>query len=315
MTRFILRRILAMLIALFLIVSLAFFVIRLMPGSVYDDPNLSPEIIAALEEKAHLNKPIFIQYLLFLKGAFLEGNWGVSVKIEPSVPVFKVIRDRIPVTMLLNVASLLISIPLGIVAGTIAALNKSKLPDHFVSLLVILFISVPSFVFASLLQYFVAGKAGLFPLVYQSTAGSLIKYKSMLLPVLALALNPIATIARYLRGELIETLSAEYMLLARTKGLSQFQAITRHAFRNSCVPLANIIIPMFTNIIGGSLVIERIFSIPGVGGIMVAAVSASDHSLTMAVLIFYSIVSLATILLVDISYGLIDPRIRLGAKA
>ena len=126
--------------------------------------------------------------------------------------------------------------------------------------------------------------------------------------------GPIATVTRYLRGELIENLGSDYMLLARTKGLSKFQATMRHAFRNSCVPLANIIIPMFTGILGGSLVVERIFSVPGVGGIMIDAVNSSDHSLSLAVLLFYSIVSLATILVVDISYGIIDPRIRIGGR-
>ncbi len=314
MLRYTLKRFFVMLLTLFIIISLGFFVLRLMPGSVYDDPNLSTEIVAAMEAKAHLDKPIIVQYFYYWKGIIMDGDWGVSVKLEPSVPVFKVIRDRIPVTMTLNIASLLISIPLGIIAGTLATLKKSHLPDHIISLLVIICISVPSFVFASLLQYFLAGKAGLFPIVYQGTSGAVLKYTSIVLPVLALSFSPIATVTRYLRGELIETLSSEFMLLARTKGLSKYKAIARHAFRNSMVPLSNVVIPMFTHIMGGSLVVERIFSIPGVGGIMVNAVNASDHSLTMAALIFYSLISLITILLVDISYGIIDPRIRLGAK-
>ena len=137
---------------------------------------------------------------------------------------------------------------------------------------------------------------------------------SIALPVIALSLNPIATVARYLRGELIETMSSEFLLLARTKGLTQAQAVVRHAFRNSCVPLANIVIPIVTGIMGGSLVIESIFSIPGMGGMMINSINAGDHQLTIAVLIFYSIVSLITMLIVDISYGLLDPRIRMGGR-
>ena len=188
------------------------------------------------------------------------------------------------------------------------------MPDHIISFLVVIFISVPSFVFATLMQYFLAFKAGWFPIVYSATAAGTAKYRSMMLPMLALSFGPIATVTRYLRGELIENLSSEYMLLARTKGLTKYQAAFRHAFRNSCVPLANIIIPMFTGILGGSLVVERIFAIPGVGGLMVESVSTSDHFLTVAVLLFYSVISLFTILLVDISYGIIDPRIRLGGN-
>ena len=131
---------------------------------------------------------------------------------------------------------------------------------------------------------------------------------------MALSFSPIATITRYLRGELIETLSSEYMLLARTKGLKKSSAIMRHAFRNSMVPLANIIIPMFTHILGGSMVTESIFAIPGIGGILVDSITASDYSLAIGALLFYSFISVATILIVDISYGIIDPRIRLGAK-
>ncbi len=312
MGQYILKRIGAMVLTMFIIISLAFVVLRLMPGSVYDNPDLPEEIIAALEAKAHLNEPLPVQYFYYWKGILLDGDWGVSVKLEPSVPVWKVIKDRIPVTLSLNICSLLVSIPIGLLCGTIAALKKSKMPDHILSLMVVLFISVPSFVFASLLQYFMAGKLSLFPIVYSSTQGFGVKVASMVLPVIALALHPIANITRYLRGELIETMSSEFMLLARTKGLNKAQAITRHAFRNSMVPIANIIIPMFTHVMGGSLVIEQIFSIPGVGGIITKSVNARDHWLTMAALIFYAAINLVTHLVVDISYGIIDPRIRLG---
>ncbi|NLC15387.1 MAG: ABC transporter permease [Firmicutes bacterium] len=313
MTRYILSRLVAMCITLFIILTIAFMVVRLMPGSVYDNPEYSIEIIQALEAKAQLDKPWIIQYFHFLKGA-LRGDWGVSVKIAPCVPVFDVIKQRIPITILLNIISLVISLPIGILAGTVAAMNRSRMPDHIISFLVVNFISVPSFVFATLMQYFLAFKAGWFPIVYSATAAGTAKYRSMMLPMLALSFGPIATVTRYLRGELIENLSSEYMLLARTKGLTKYQAAFRHAFRNSCVPLANIIIPMFTGILGGSLVVERIFAIPGVGGLMVESVSTSDHFLTVAVLLFYSVISLFTILLVDISYGIIDPRIRLGGN-
>ena len=302
-----------MCITLFIILTIAFMVVRLMPGSVYDNPEYSIEIIQSLEAKAQLDKPWIIQYFHFLKGA-LRGDWGVSVKIAPCVPVFDVIKQRIPITILLNIISLVISLPIGILAGTVAAMNRSRMPDHIISFLVVIFISVPSFVFATLMQYFLAFKAGWFPIVYSATAAGTAKYRSMMLPMLALSFGPIATVTRYLRGELIENLSSEYMLLARTKGLTKYQAAFRHAFRNSCVPLANIIIPMFTGILGGSLVVERIFAIPGVGGLMVESVSTSDHFLTVAVLLFYSVISLFTILLVDISYGIIDPRIRLGGN-
>lgn len=314
LTRYILNRLVAMFITLFIIITIAFMVVRLMPGSVYDNPEYSIEIIQALEAKAHLDKPMVVQYYYYLKGILFERDWGVSVKIAPCVPVFDVIKERIPVTMVLNLVSLAVSLPIGIMAGTVAALNKSKLPDHITSFMVVIFISVPSFVFATVMQYTLSFKLGWFPIVYGVSSAGVGKYHSIILPILALSFGPIATVTRYLRGELIETLGSEYMLLARTKGLTKYQATVRHAFRNSCVPLANIIIPMFTGILGGSLVVERIFAIPGIGGIMIESVNTSDHFLTVAVLLFYSIISLVTILLVDVSYGIIDPRIRLGGN-
>ncbi len=136
----------------------------------------------------------------------------------------------------------------------------------------------------------------------------------MVLPILALAFDPIARVARYLRAELSETMNSEFMLLAKTKGLTYAQSTIRHGLRNSMVPLANIIIPMFANVLGGSLVVETIFSIPGMGGLMVDSINSSDHFLTVAILVFYSLISLITILIVDLSYGIIDPRVRMGGK-
>ena len=315
MARYIFQRIIAILITLFLIVSIGFLVIRLMPGGMYsDNPELPLHVIEALEAKAHLDKPMIVQYYHFLKGIIIDGDWGLSVKIAPSMPVFDVIKARIPNSMMLNIASLIVSLPIGIIAGTIAALYDSKYVDNIISFIVVLFISIPSFVFASAMQYILAFKFGWFPIVYEVSGAGWTKVMSLVLPVLALSFGPIARITRYLRGELIDTLNSEFMLLAKTKGLSDFQATARHAFRNSLLPLANIIIPMFTSILSGSLVTEKIFSIPGVGGIMIDSINTNDHYLTIAVLLFYSVISLATILIVDISYGIIDPRVRLGGK-
>lgn len=314
MLKYIFNRIIAMAITLFIILTIAFIVVRLMPGNVYDNMDLPPPVVLALEAKAHLDKPLIVQYGYFLKGVVLEGDWGTSVKLEPSVPVMAVLKRKIPISLLINIVSLAISLPIGIAAGAWAALKKNQRTDYVISFLVVIFISVPSFVFASLLQYVLAFKFNLFPIVYEATATGWMRFYSMTLPVLALAFGPIATVVRYLRGELLETLNSEFMLLARTKGLTQVQATVRHAFRNSCLPLTNIMIPMFTNILGGSLVIERIFSIPGVGSVMIDSVNVNDHPLTIAVLIFYSVVSLLTILIVDVSYGIIDPRIRLGGE-
>ena len=315
MPKYVAGRVLAMLITLFIIVTLSFLLIRLMPVSIFDHPDVPPEVVKMLEAQMHLDKPLVVQYAYFLKGIIFEGDFGISAKIRPKFPVFSVIAERIPISMTVNIVSLLISLPLGIIAGTTAALKRNRIPDHIISLLVVLFISIPSFVFASIMQYTFTHVFKLFPTLYRPSAATISAMAvSLTLPVISLALGPIATVARYLRGELIETINSEFLLLARTKGLSQRQAIVRHAFRNSCVPLVNIIVPMFTGILGGSLVVESIYGIPGMGGMLVNSINAGDHPLTVALLIFYSVISLVTILLMDIIYGILDPRIKMGAK-
>ncbi len=315
MFKYILGRIGAMLLTLFLIMTLSFWIIRLMPMSIFENPEVAPEIQAMLEAEMHLDQPMIVQYHYFIEGIVTEGDFGTSVKVRPGMDVFEILSSRIPPTVLLNVVSLIISLPLGIIVGTWAALKRNKMTDTVISVLIIICISVPSFVFASLLQYLFTFKWPLFPTLYESTATSFggVMY-SLTLPIIALALGPIATIGRYLRAELIETLSSEYLLLARTKGLTQSQATVRHAFRNSLVPIANTIIPMVTGIMGGSLVVEKMFAVPGMGGQLINSILAGDHFLTVALLIFYSTISLVTILIVDISYGIIDPRIRIGGR-
>ena len=315
MFKYVMTRIGAMLLTLFLVMTLSFWIIRLMPMSIFENPDVPPEIERKLEERMHLHDPMPVQYYHFIKGIVTRGDFGTSVKLRPGLDVFDIIVERIPATMELNFYSLLISIPLGIVFGAWAALKQNKFTDHVISFMIVVFISVPSFVFASLLQYLFTYIWPVFPTLYDTQAATYwARLSSMILPIIALSLNPIATIARYLRGELIETLSSDFMLLARTKGLSRTESTAKHAFRNSLVPIANTIIPMITGIMGGSLVVEKMFAVNGVGGLLVDSVMAGDHFLTVACLIFYSAISLVTILVVDISYGIIDPRIRVGGN-
>lgn len=311
MIKYTLQRLVALVLTLFIILTIAFLVIRLMPGSIYENEDLPPRLLQTMRDKYHLDEPMIVQYRIFIQN-ILRGDWGTSIALRVNVPVWEVLYSRIPVTLQLNLIALIIALPLGILGGIVAALFQNGKIDHMLSFMVVIFISVPSFIFATLLQYTFAFKMGWFPIIYRASAVGPAKYVSLVLPILALSFGPIARVTRYLRGELIETLNSEFMLLARTKGLSQFQATIRHAMRNSFLPLANIIIPMFTNILTGSLVVERIFAVAGVGGLLVNSLNASDHPLTIAILIFYSLISLLTILIVDLSYGLIDPRVRMG---
>ena len=311
--RYVLQRVGAMLITLFFVMSLSFMVIRLMPMSLFENPEVPKEIQEKLEDKFHLNDPLPVQYFYFMEGIITGLDFGISVKLRPGLDVWGIIVSRLPPTMLINFISLFISIPLGLMFGIIAALKRNTWIDTVISVFVILFISVPSFVFASLLQYVLTFIFPIFPTLYESTATTFAQMMhSLTLPIVALSLSPIATLTRYRRGEPIENISSEYILLARTKGLTRAQAIVRHAFRNSMMPITSTLVSLITGIMGGSLVVESMFAIPGTGGMLVKSIFAGDHFLTVAILIFYSAISLTTILVVDLSYSLIDPRVRVG---
>lgn len=313
MVRYICKRLLAVLLVLFIVMTLGFFLTRLMPGGILDgvEENLSAEMTDLIYAKYNLDKPIVEQYVLFLKGVVTRWDWGVSLKMFLNVDVWSIMASRIPISLYLGFMALLISVPLGIGFGILAALKKNGIVDHFISFWVVFFISVPSFVLATLLQYTFAFKLKLFPVLYDGTASS---FTSTLLPVLALSFSPTATITRYLRAELNETLNSDFMLLARTKGLTRVQATVRHGLRNSLLPVINIIIPAFVSIMSGSLVVESIFGIPGLGGITVKSINAADYSVTLAALVYYTLISLLAILLVDVLHGIVDPRIRMGGR-
>ena len=311
MLKYILKRIAAMVLTLFIILSLSFFAIRLIPGDVAGQ-NAAPEIKAAMEARYHLDKPLGEQYLIFLRN-FLSLDFGESMTLYPRRPVFAIISDKIPTTLMLNLFSLCLTIPIGLFCGIAAALRKNTMVDHAISAMVVFNVSVPSFVFATLLQYIFAFKLGWFPFLLElDNTFSISKFWSMILPILALSFGGIATITRYMRAELFEALNSEYMLLSKSKGLSNIQSTLRHALRNSFIPLCNVIIPMFMNLLGGSMVVENIFGIPGIGSLTSASIQTSDYYLTIAVLFFYSVITLLSMLLVDLSYGVVDPRIRIG---
>lgn len=301
-----------MVLTLFIIITISFFAIRLIPGDVLGE-GANPELRAAMRARYHLDKPLIEQYAIFIKN-FLSFDFGESINLYPRRPVFEIISEKVPLTLVLNIFSLILTIPIGIACGIAAALKKNTLTDHLISTMVVFNVSVPSFVFASLLQYFLAFKLGWFPILLDLKAAfmSPAQLWSMVLPVLALSFGGIATITRYMRAELFEALSSEYMLLARAKGLTQLQATVRHALRNSFIPLCNVIVPMFMSVLSGSMVVETIFNVPGLGSLMTGSISTSDYYLTIAILFIYSLINLTSVLVVDLSYGIVDPRIRIG---
>ena len=312
MAKYVLKRLLLMLFTLFVIMTLCFVLIKLLEPSEIVDPTQA-ELEAAIREALGYDKPILVQYGIYWKNILTKFDFGVSFQIDYLASVTSVIGDRLLPTVLINLYSLVFSVPLGIALGIFAALKKNKWQDHTVSTLVMLFVSVPSFVYAFLLQYFLGYKLGWFPIQMASltTAGSYFSpqmFHSMILPVLALSFGSIATL------ELTETLISDYMLLARAKGLTKGQATLRHALKNAMVPVLPSIIAMFVNILGGSLIIESIFSVPGVGKLYITSINLLDYNVFMMVTVFYTFIGLTANIIVDLSYGFLDPRIRMGAK-
>lgn len=318
MLKYTLKRIVLIFFIMFIILTLAYILIQLTTSfeervKFYQmsDPKISYEEAIIYGKKAGWDDPILIKYFNWIKGVF-TGNWGVSVVYEVGQNPWTILTRFIPFTISINIWPLLIATPLGFLFGIIAALRKNKPTDYIISLLVMICISVPSFVFVTLLMI----NASNMGLPIQFRAADQANWKDYIIPVIALSVGPIASLTRITRAELTEVLTSEYLLLARTKGLNRFQATIRHALRNSLLPLVPSIIGSFVGIMFGSLVIEQIYGIKGVGGILLTAISETqpDHDLAMAALSFYTIIDLVTILIVDLAYGIVDPRIRMGAR-
>ena len=319
MTKYVIKRGLLMLFTLFVITTICFMLIRILPRELPIDKNQRAVILARFEALGY-NKPLLIQYGIYLKNIVTSWDFGTSWNISFRTPAWEVLTSRLLPTVLVNLYSLLFSIPLGIGFGIYAAIRTNKWQDHVISTMVMVFVSVPSYVYAFLVQYFLYLKWNLFPLTVYSLAdagGSWFTGKmfySMIPAILALSFAEIARLCRFTRAELTETLTSDYMLLARTKGLTRTQATTRHALKNAMVPLLPMIISSFIGILGGSMIIEEIFSIPGVGQLYIKSINLLDYDVFMMDTVFYTFVGLLAGIVVDISYGFIDPRIRMGEK-
>jgi len=276
---------------------------------------VDPETRLLLEQREGYGKPILEQFWLWIKNIIETGSLGMSLK--KSRDVSAILMDRIPVSMRLNITPYLLGIPIGIGLGILAALKKNKLTDHFVSTGVIVFISVPSFVVGTMLQYYVVyvWKWLDTPFVLPSVDFVVDYWRgitSYIMPITVLLIGQVAGLTRITRAELTEVLTSEFMLLCRTKGLTRGQATVRHGLRNAMVPIAPGLIGGFIFIMAGSLIIERIFRVPGVGSVYLEAFQNFDYPLLMGYLMFFTVLGLFTILIIDLSYGLIDPRIRMG---
>ena len=251
-----------------------------------------------------------------MRNIFTKWDWGVSDKLYFGQEVDEIFAEKLPATVIVNLYSIIIAVPLGVMIGIIAALKKNTWVDHTLSTLTMVVISVPSFVYAFMIQYLFAFKLGWLP--FQMKAGydyfTWSMFVSMLPAVMSLAFPVIAGFTRTTRAELTEVLTSEFMLLARTKGLTRAQATVRHALKNCMVVVLPAIFGEFIGIMSGSLIIEKIFSVPGVGQLYINSINGRDYPMFMMLTMFYTAIGLAAGIVVDISYGFIDPRIRMGSR-
>ena len=316
MFKYLLKRIGLMLMTFLVIISMCFVLIKLLPTDEAEAFGQDATLVENRRKLLGYYEPLIVQYFIFIKRTLLGGDWGMSEKMYFGQDVWAIFIEKLPPSMLLNVYSIFFSVPIGLFFGIYAALKKNKWQDNFLSTAVIVVVSVPSYIYAFLVQYVLCYELQWFPfLIAESTDWlSSEMFISMMPAVLSLSFGTIAGLTRFTRAELTEVLTSEFMLLARTKGLTKRQATYRHALRNAMVPILPMIIGEFIGILGGSLIIEEIFGVPGVGDLYLRSITSLDYNFFLLLSAFYTFIGLAANILVDISYGFIDPRIRVGAR-
>ncbi|MBF6626679.1 ABC transporter permease [Aerococcaceae bacterium zg-BR9] len=304
--KYLLRRILYMALTLFVIITATFLLLQFLPGTPFANQDLlTAKQLELLNEKYGLNQSIFQQYITYLSNV-VRGDFGVSFQFN-NLPVTQIIADRAGPSMQLGLQAMVLGTSVGILLGVIAAVKQNTWIDTFTSIFAIGGRSVPNFVFAVILQFVFAVWLNLLPIAFWRNG-----FASTILPTLALSISPMAEAARFIRTEMIEVLNSDYIELARAKGFSKFYIIFKHALRNALIPLLTILGPVTAGLMTGSLVIEQIFSIPGIGEQFTKSILVNDYPTIMGITIMYSTLLVVMILIVDILYGVVDPRMRMG---
>lgn len=349
MTRYVIKRLILAVFTTFIILSLTFILMKLLPfqlipgkpSQIYaycnyqvglgflesyqaPHPELGDMIFSYTETGVSgkpinyyfYQTPIFQQYFSWLRNIFVRWDWGKSTLIEPGVDVMVIILERLPQSMICNILSSVWAVPLGIFLGVVAALNKNKPVDNVISTLVMVFISVPSFVLITFVIYTFGYQLNWLPSQFAKPDDSaLMKAMSYIIPVFCLSFGSICGYCRFTRAELCEVMESEYLLLARTKGLTKRQSIIRHALRNAMVPIIPSILAEFIGILGGSMILESLYGIHGIGSLFVDALNGDrDYNVLFVDMALFTTISLVAGVILDLSYGFIDPRIRMGAK-
>jgi oligopeptide transport system permease protein len=313
MVKYVLKRLGYMIVTMWVIITVTFFLMNTLPG----DPirakakKLPPQIQENIRKKYGLDKPVPVRYVMYL-GNLLKGDLGESIE-TPGLTANSIIHDRFPASCRLGLQAVFVGLVIGLILGILAAYNRTTWIDYLVMVIALLGVSVPSFVVAALVQRSFGGT--FFPVVgWPSHNVWFGGFKYTVLPTVALSFGSVATYARYMRTSVLEVVNQDYILTAKAKGVSSTAIVWKHTIRNAILPIVTILGPQIAAIITGTFVIERIFSIPGLGQYYVDSIGVRDYTMIMATTIFFAFLFIVAIIIVDILYGVIDPRIRITGE-
>jgi len=307
MLRYVVKRAALMVVTLFIIISITFFISKLLPGTPFADEKLTPQLRQVLFEKYGLDEPIYVQYAKYMLNV-AQGDLGNSFYFEGR-PVLDMILARAPVSAFIGIQAVIFGFIVGLMLGIIAALRHNTWWDTLAVVVAVLGVGVPSFVLGPILQYWLGVKLGWFPIAFFES------WWHSVLPSLAISVFVISTVARFVRTEMLEILGQDYVTLAKAKGLSGLAVILRHVLRNAMIPLVTVLAPLTVFLITGTFVVEVIFAVPGIGEQFVRSIQVNDYSMILGTTIFFSATFIVALLIQDVLYGIIDPRIRVaGAK-
>jgi oligopeptide transport system permease protein len=304
MLRYVARRLVIMFATLFVIITVTFFISKALPGTPFADDKLTPQSREVLFAKYGLDQPLIVQYGKYMLQV-AQGNLGDSFYFE-SRPVTQIILEQAPVSAFIGVQAVIMGLIPGLIFGVAAALWHNSVIDYTATAIAVAGISVPSFVLAPIMQYWIGFKWGLLPIAFFDS------WAHSIMPSVALAVFVVAIVARYVRAEMLEVLGQDYVTLAKAKGLTYTAVVGRHVLRNSLIPLVTVLLPLVVGLVTGSIVIEQIFAIPGIGTLFVQSIQVNDYATILGTTIFFSFFFILAFLVQDILYAIIDPRIRVA---
>ena len=310
MWKYILKRLAISIVTVFLVLFFLFLMLDLMPGSPFNDEKLTETQLALLNAKYGLDQPFFTRFFNYLRLVIFEGDFGVSYAIQKDVAVSTLISGRVMITIRIGLQAIFLGTIIGLLLGLVAALRRNTWIDTTATMISVIGVSVPSYVFALGLCFFLGYKFKWFPITYNMSKPLL----SSILPTISLSMFVIANVARFLRSEMIEVLQSDFMLLVKAKGVKKKNVVMKHGMRNALIPVITVVAPLMVSLMTGSLVVEKIFAIPGMGSLLVTAIQVNDYNIVIALSFIYSILFIGVMLVVDILYGVIDPRIRLSKE-